>query len=265
MRKGYFKEDNYKTPSDTPRMLFDKLMLGSRWAFIIKFVQLLFRDRKSAFEGKYDTKTWADSSHDIFKLMESCGGKFDIAGIQHLHNSDTPVVYICNHMSTLETVIFPGLLAPVKETTFIVKESLVRHKVFAPIMKARSPIVVERKDPRADFKAVMEQGKDMLSRGISVVIFPQSKRNLTFVPEEFNTLGVKLAKAAGAQVVPMAIKTDFWENGALLKDLGPIYRDRTIHIEFGEPFYIEGNGKKEHTKIIEFIQAKLESWQGGKG
>jgi 1-acyl-sn-glycerol-3-phosphate acyltransferase len=107
----------------------------------------------------------------------------------------------------------------------------------------------------------MKGGMDKLRSGISVIIFPQSTRSLDFKPEEFNSLGVKLAKKAGVQVVPVAIRTDFWGNGKYIKELGPIDRHKPIHIKFGEPFSISGNGREEHQKIIDFIKSSLEEWR----
>ena len=112
----------------------------------------------------------------------------------------------------------------------------------------------------AHLEAVMNGGTELLSKGSSIVIFPQSTRNLVFKPEEFNSIGVKLAKKAGVPVVPVAIKTDFWGNGRLIKELGPIDNKKTIHIKFGEPFMVTGNGKEENNRIISFIQESLEEW-----
>ena len=52
----------------------------------------------------------------------------------------------------------------------------------------------------------------------------------------------------------------FWKNGKLVKDIGGLKRDLFIHFKFGEPITIEGNGKKEHLVIIEFINRNLEKW-----
>jgi 1-acyl-sn-glycerol-3-phosphate acyltransferase len=121
---------------------------------------------------------------------------------------------------------------------------------------------VQRTDPRKDFQTVMNEGKNKLSKGISMVIFPQSTRRAEFVPGEFNKLGVKLARAAGIKVVPVAVKTDFWQNGRLVKDMGPIYRDRPIYIEFGESIDVHGSGKEENRLIMDFIASRLEKWGG---
>lgn len=163
-------------------------------------------------------------------------------------------------MSTLETMIFPGIIAPLRDVTFVVKESLVTHPLFGDVMKSRDPIIVRRTDPRKDFEAVMNGGVDLLSKGVSIIIFPQSTRSIEFNPEEFNSLGVKLAKKAGVEVVPVAIKTDFWGNGKWIKELGPIDSKKPIHIKFGEPFRVIGNGKEENQRIIRFIQSSLEEW-----
>ena len=221
----------------------------------------LVGNRRLAVAGKFDTNTWASRSMDIFKHVESCGGKFHIEGLENIDNTSEPVVFISNHMSILETMVFPGIIACRREVTFVVKQSLVSHPLFGPVMRARKPITVERKDPIADFKKVMNEGEENLKMGISVVIFPQSKRAIDFVPEHFNTLGIKLAKKAGAKIVPVAIKTDCWKNGSLVKDIGSIDRKLPIYMKFGKPMAVEGAGKSEHQKVIDFISGNLNNWQ----
>ncbi|MBN1107647.1 MAG: 1-acyl-sn-glycerol-3-phosphate acyltransferase, partial [Bacteroidales bacterium] len=170
-------------------------------------------------------------------------------------------VFICNHMSTLETMILPGLISPHRRVTFVVKESLVKHPLFGDVMKSRNPIIVGRTDPRKDLEAVMNGGMELLSKGISLVIFPQSTRSVVFRPEDFNSLGIKLAKKAGVKVVPVALKTDFWGNGSIIREVGPIDRHKPIFIKFGEPFSITGTGKEENQRIIDYIVSSLEEWQ----
>jgi len=128
-------------------------------------------------------------------------------------------------------------------------------------MKSRNPIVVGRSDPRKDLEAVMNGGVDLLKNGTSIVIFPQSTRSIEFKPEEFNSLGVKLARKADVDVVPIALKTDFWGNGKWIKELGPLDHNKHIHIKFGEPMHVTGNGKEENQKIIDFIKSSLKEWK----
>ncbi len=258
--ESFFTGSAYDTPEDHPRLLWDRLFLNTRWSFVGGYTREIFRSRAIALKGMYDRKAWAESSYRIFKLIEDCSGRFHLRGLDNLRFFQGPVVFISNHMSTLETFVFPCIIAPLMEVTFVVKDSLVRHPLFGPVMRARAPIIVKRNNPREDFQTVMTKGKEFLARGTSVVIFPQSTRSVEFIPEEFNSLGIKLARAAGVQVVPVAVKTDFWENGKYLKDVGPINRNRPIQMVFGKPFIIQGSGKDEHKRVVDFIIHNLEQW-----
>jgi 1-acyl-sn-glycerol-3-phosphate acyltransferase len=261
MKKGYFDGYNYDTPEKEHLTLKDRLLLNSRLYFTMKYAAIVLRTRKEALRKVYDTKAWTDSSFEILRFLETVGGKFHIRGMENITRSTGPVLFISNHMSTLETMIFPSIIGPLREVTFVVKESLVKHPLFGDVMRSRNPIVVGRTDPRKDFEAVMNGGVDLLSQGISIIIFHQSTRSLEFKPEEFNSLGVKLAKKADVDVVPVAILTDFWGNGKWIKELGPLDSSKPVHIKFGEPFRVSGNGKEENQRIIEFIKSSLEEWQ----
>jgi 1-acyl-sn-glycerol-3-phosphate acyltransferase len=263
--KNFLTEDSYHTDPGTPRLLLDKMAMGTRWSFIARYIPLVLESRRIAKAGKYDYDEWISSSLNIFRLIESCGGRFHLTGLDNIKDADGPVVFISNHMSTLETMIFPGIIAPKRKVTFVVKDTLIKHAIFGPTMRSREPIVVTRTDPRADFKTVIGEGKSKLEEGISVVIFPQSTRTVEFSPEEFSSLGVKLAKANNVSIIPVAIKTDFWGNAKFLKAFGPIDRSRPIHMHFGNPMKVTGTGKEEHTQIVDFILTHLKEWDHSKG
>ena len=256
----YIKANNYHTDDNHARSFFDKMSMGTPTYFVWGFFRILFRNRKLAKAGKFDTSSWANASLDVLKLIEACGGKFHIEGLDNISKSNDPVVIISNHMSMLESMIFPGLIASKREVTFVVKQSLTRHRLFGPVMRARNPIAVDRQDPIVDFKKVINDGFENLKNNVSVVIFPQSHRMVEFDPKQFNSLGIKLAIKAEVPVIPVAIKTDYWKNGKLLKDLGSLDRNLPIHIHFGEPFVVEGAGKKEHQMVIDFITDHLNKW-----
>jgi 1-acyl-sn-glycerol-3-phosphate acyltransferase len=261
MLKGNFDSDTYNTKEKERLSLKDKIFLDSRIYFTLKYASVVLRTRKAAIRKLYDTKAWTDSSFEVFKIIENVGGKFHISGMENITKSTRPVLFISNHMSTLETMIFPSIIGPLKEVTFVVKESLVKHPLFGDVMRSRNPIVVGRSDPRKDFEAVMNGGVELLSNGVSIIIFPQSTRNPKFKSEEFNSIGVKLARKADVEVIPIAIKTDFWGSGKRIKELGPLDHKKHIYIRFGEPMTVTGNGKKENQEIIDFIEASLEEWQ----
>ncbi|HLN20661.1 MAG TPA: lysophospholipid acyltransferase family protein [Bacteroidales bacterium] len=257
---GYFDSESYCTPSGR-KSLIDTILFKNRIYFTLKYAYIVLKTRKQAIKKVYDRQAWSDSSYFIFRFIEKSGGRFNITGMDNISKVPGPVLFISNHMSTLETMIFPCIIAPKREVTFVVKDSLVKHPLFGDVMRSRNPIVVERSDPRKDFEIVMTKGQELLSSGVSIIIFPQSTRSDNFDPAGFNTLGVKLARKAGVPVVPVAIKTDFWGNGKMLKELGPLDSKKTIHMRFGEPFNIAGNGREDNQKIIDFIQSSLDEWK----
>jgi 1-acyl-sn-glycerol-3-phosphate acyltransferase len=214
-------------------------------------------------KGKYTDETWVNNSYEIFKAIEGSGGRFNITGLNHLRpNSEQPLVIVSNHMSTLETVTIPCIIDPIRPITFVVKESLIDHYIFGPIMRAREPVTVKRKNPRDDLTTVLRKGEEMIEKGYSMVIFPQSTRSACFDRREFNSLGVKLASRAGVQVIPLAVKTDFWGNGNKIKEFGPIEPEKEIFMAFGEPMNARGNNRNVHKKITGFIESHLKEWGG---
>jgi 1-acyl-sn-glycerol-3-phosphate acyltransferase len=197
----------------------------------------------------------------VVKLLEKVGCNIEITGTENFKSINEPVVFIGNHMSTLETFILPCLIHPKKPVTFVVKKSLVEYPVFRHIMVARDPIVVSRDNPREDLKTVLNDGTEKLSKGVSVIVFPQTTRTPVFDSKQFNTIGIKLAKKAGVKVVPVALKTDAWTNGKLIKDFGKIYPERKVRFAFGKPMSITGRGDEEHEAVISFIKEHLKSWE----
>lgn len=250
--------DTYRT---APRHIsFAARLFPSAFFYWHAFL-VVFRASSLAKRGRYDTRAWCNSSLATLRALEQVGVQVEVSGIDYFRNLNGPCVFIGNHMSTLETFVLPVLISTFRESTFVVKQSLVEYPVFKYVMRARNPVTVGRSNPRDDLKAVMEGGVERLKAGTSIIIFPQTTRTSVFDPEAFNTIGVKLAKKAGVPVVPVALKTDAWGNGKLLKDYGTIDPGKKVHFAFGEPMQIQDRGTEEHARVIEFITAKLGEWE----
>jgi 1-acyl-sn-glycerol-3-phosphate acyltransferase len=249
--------DTYRT---SPRCLSWLAKALPSLIFYSDLLSIVVRGSRKAKHGRYDTADWSNSSFETLRALERIGVHLEITGMEHFKSLDSSCVFIGNHMSTLETFILPTIIAPFKETTFVVKQSLIDYPVFKHIMRARKPITVGRSNPRDDLTAVFEGGTEKLRSGSSIIIFPQTTRTATFEPEQFNTIGVKLAKKADVPVVPIALKTDAWGTGTFIKDFGWIDPRKRVRFAFGKPLRIAGRGNEEHQKIIEFIKGKLEEW-----
>lgn len=229
--------------------------------FYAKILGIVYRAARLAKKGLYDNRRWIESSLTSIRSLERVGGRFDVRGLEHVQGLSSPAVFVGNHMSILETFVLPCLIQPIRDVTFVVKQSLISYPLFGHVMRNRNPVVVGRENPREDLKTVLDEGQKRLETGISVVIFPQTTRSTEFDPGKFNSLGVKLARRCQVPAVPFALKTDAWGLGKRIKDFGPIRPEKTVHFRFGEPLTIRGSGKDEHHRVVEFIQTNLAEWR----
>ncbi len=229
--------------------------------FYTKFFSTVLRASAQARRSRYDDGAWGQSSLKVLRALESVGVRFEISGIEHVEQLETPCVVVGNHVSTMETTVLPAMIQPIRKVTFIVKSSLLTYPIFGHVMRSRDPIAVSQTNPRQDFKTVMDEGMDRLKRRISMVVFPQGARTDLFDPASFNTIGVKLAQRANVPVVPLALATGAWGNGKIIKDLGKIDPTKKVHFAFGQPMWIEGRGTDENRAIIDFITTKLQAWK----
>ena len=254
-----YVDNVYRTPSRTPSAA---ARAWPSFTFYFHTFLIVWRASALAKRGLYKTPEWCGSSLATLRALEQVGVNMEITGTDSFRALDGSCVFIANHMSTLETFVLPAIISQFKDATFVVKKSLVDYPVFKHVMRSRDPITVGRSNPRADLKAVLEGGAERLKAGRSIVIFPQTTRTPVFDPGSCNTIGVKLAKKAGVPVIPVALKTDAWSNGRILKDFGRILPSRSVHFAFGRPMRIKDRGNEEHAAIIEFISSKLKEWTG---
>ena len=256
----YFPDDSYTTPSgpSDPATPFASRLPTLFFAW--KAFGMVWRYGRLASAGKFPAEMWSASSFEVMQHLERCGIRFYMEGLSNIDAVDGPCVFIGNHMSTLETFVLPCLIQPRKNVTFVVKDSLVNYPLFGAILKSREPITVRHKSPREDFAAVMDQGCERLGRGMSVIVFPQGMRASSYDPAHFNSLGIKLAKKAGVPVLPLALRTDAWKPGRIIKDFGTLDPAKPVCFSFGQPMRIEGNGKSEHTAVCDFIARHWQQW-----
>ncbi|RKX90036.1 MAG: 1-acyl-sn-glycerol-3-phosphate acyltransferase [Spirochaetes bacterium] len=196
----------------------------------------------------------------VMRIVEKQGAHLSFKGLDLYPAEKGPYVFACNHMGTLEVNALPGLIASRTPMTFVVKDSLLRVPFFDQVLKRLKAIPVLRQNPGEDLKQVFCEGERLLSEGVSIILFPESTRQDVFSPRRFNSLAVKLAIRAEVQVIPVALRTDFWGAGKRIKEFGPLFPDRPVHISFGNPLTPQGRGKAEHQQILDFIADNLEEW-----
>ena len=231
-------------------------------SFYLNLIHIVIRASNKAKAGEYGDTGWIESSHEVLQQLEKVGVRVEITGIENVIAQSGPVVFIGNHMSMMETLVLPVMIQPIKPVTFVIKEDLLSYPVFQHVMRSRNPIAVSRTNPRQDLKVVLTEGQERLQKGISVIVFPQTTRSHLFSSEQMSSIGVKLAKKADVPVIPLALKTDCWQNGRWIKDFGRLDVAKTAHFAFGRPIAkVLGKGDEEQALVNAFIAGELQNWE----
>ncbi len=243
----------------TDRSKIKSSFIGRR-LFYPRLINVVYQSNRMTKKYLYNRYNWVASSLYTIRAMEKAGIDIHVEGLNNIGKFDGPAVFVGNHMSTLETLALPTFIQPIKSVVYVIKEELTRYPFFGPVAKARHPILVGRANPREDLQVVLNEGSERLNEGRSIIIFPQKTRSNYFDASSFNSLGVKLAKRNDVYVVPLALLTDAWTNGKMVKEYGPLDPSKKVHFAFGEPFKVETGGSKENQVVIDFIQKKLKEW-----
>jgi len=250
----------YETPPEnrSSRPVSGSSVNSARYAFTI--ISIVSRCAWNTLRGKFDYDRWAEICMSSVIFAEKMGASITFDGFEQRAAYPGPVVYVSNHMSTLETMVFPTTLTSFGKLAIILKKSLDTFPFVGAAARAVGSIAVTRKNAREDLVTVLEQGALRLASGSSVLLFPQGTRQSVFEAKRFNSLGAKLAERAKVPVVPLAVKTDFLQTGTWIKDFGPVDPSKPIRFACGPVIPTEQGAKKAHEQSIVFIEGKLREW-----
>ena len=251
----------YETPPESrPKRPARKSAIHSIWCAKIIALDIIGRICWCHLRGGLTYEKWADACMASLNFAERLGSIVTFKGFEQRAAHDGPVVYVSNHMSTFETMVYPAALTTFGKIAIILKKNLTDIPVVGPTARSVGCIAVTRKNARDDLKTVLEKGAASIANGLSVLIFPQGTRQSVFESKCFNSLGAKLAERANVPLVPLAVQSDFLETGKWIRDFGPVDPARPIRFACG-PVLMPGQGaKKMHEQSIAFIAATLAAW-----
>lgn len=159
-----------------------------------------------------------------------CGMKYEIIGKENIPNE--PVVFMVKHQSAWETTALSGILPPI---CFVVKAELLKLPIYGWGIRLLRYIPIQREASVKAFKQVLQEGKDRIQRGLSIVVFPEGTRVRPGEHPEFHKSGASLAKSARAKIVPIALNTgSVWRRNSFGKKPG------LIKVVIGKPIETQG-------------------------
>jgi 1-acyl-sn-glycerol-3-phosphate acyltransferase len=129
------------------------------------------------------------------------GLRLDIGGTQHIPRQGGALL-VSNHISYLDFV-FAGFAArPAgRLVRFMAKESVFRHKVSGPLMRAMKHIPVDREQGAQAYRHALRA----LRSGEIIGVFPEATISESFTLKSFKTGAARLAMEAGVPLLPMAV------------------------------------------------------------
>lgn len=208
---------------------------------------------------------WARFCFSTVTTAEKLGMDVMVEGFQNLAAKKGPVVFLCNHMSTIETILLPPILLAYGPFSYVAKASLSHLPFLGKAAINTGMVPIGRKSPREDLVNMLRIGTERIGSGQSFLIFPQGTREKVFSRKVYSSIGAKLAEKAGCGIVPIVVDTRCQptrEKGLLkkvLKDFGPVDTSYPIRCCCG-PVIPAAKAKVMHEAAFDWMAQKLEDW-----
>jgi 1-acyl-sn-glycerol-3-phosphate acyltransferase len=178
----------------------------------------------------------------------TCNIHYKVIGQENIPNH--PSIVLAKHQSAWETIALQAIFPP---QIWVLKRELLWIPILGWAFAALESIAIDRSAGRESLKKMVAQGKDRLSRGLWVVVFPEGTRVAYGEKGKYHMGGALLATHTQSTVLPVAHNAGlFWPKNSFLKYPG------TITVSIGKP--IESAGMKAdalNTMVETWIEAEI--------
>lgn len=215
--------------------------------------------------GRLTTDKWAHFCFSSVTGAERLGMSVHFEGWKNREAYKGPVVYLCNHMSTTETILLPPVLLTYGPFKVVAKQSLSKLPFLAKAAAHMGVVPIGRKSPREDLVNMLRVSEERIREGDSFLIFPQGTRQPVFSPRKVSSIGAKIAEKSGCPIVPIVVDTRCQgtrERGLLrkvFKDFGPVDTSYDIRCCCG-PLIMPDKSKVMHEKTVAWMLEQHRRW-----
>ncbi|MCX7157201.1 MAG: lysophospholipid acyltransferase family protein [Rhodocyclales bacterium] len=127
-------------------------------------------------------------------------------------------IVLAKHQSAWETFMLQEVF---KDTVFVWRKEIKYLPFFGWALASIPMIETDRNASRSSLKRLVDQGRDRLDKGYTVIIFPEGTRSQPGSKNRYKIGGAHLAVETGTPVVPVALNSgEFWGRNALFKRTG---------------------------------------------
>jgi 1-acyl-sn-glycerol-3-phosphate acyltransferase len=147
-----------------------------------------------------------------------CGIRYRVLGAENIPRE--PCIILSKHQSAWETLAFQVILPP---HVWVLKRELLWVPFFGWGLAMLSPIAIDRRAGARALRQTLEQGRERLRQGFSIVIFPEGTRIAPGAHGVYHAGGAWLAVKTAAAALPIAHNAgECWRRNAFLKYPGLI-------------------------------------------
>lgn len=175
-----------------------------------------------------------------------------VTGMENLPQGESEgAILLVKHQSTYETFLMPTIMP--HPLAYVFKKELLYVPFFGWAIGRLDMIHIDRSQRAQAFNKVVEQGKDLLAKGIWIIMFPEGTRIERGQKGTYKTGGTRLAIDTGAPVVPIAVTSaKVWSRKAFVK------RPGVVDVSIGKPISSVGREPEELMREVEdWIEAEM--------
>ena len=180
------------------------------------------------------------------------GIEYRIQGQDNLPLGETsPAILLVKHQSTYETFLMPVIMP--HPLAYVFKKELLFIPFFGWAIGRLDMVHIDRSQRARAFAKVVEQGRQLLAKGVWVIMFPEGTRIPRGQAGQYKSGGARLAIATDTPVVPIAVSSaKCWPRRAFVKFPG------VVDVSIGRPIASTGRDADDLIREVEhWIEAEM--------
>ncbi len=151
------------------------------------------------FWGYYPGRWWGWLIVKVFLLPVKVEGKSNI-------ERDKSYVFVANHQGAFDIFLIYGFLG--RNIRWMMKHQIQKIPFVGAACRASHQVMIDKRGPKR-IKASYDQAREILSKGVSLMVFPEGARTFTGHMGHFTRGAFLLADELQLPVVPITINGSF--------------------------------------------------------
>ncbi|MBV43052.1 MAG: hypothetical protein CL834_08465 [Crocinitomicaceae bacterium] len=161
-------------------------------------------------------------------------------------------IVICNHASQIDINVCAKVIP--RPIVYLAKASLRKVPILGLLNERVGTVFIDRSNPNAA-KVSVDNLLHSLSKGISVIVYPEGTRSTDGELNAFKKGAFYLAAGAKVPVIPMHVHG----TRKVLPKGGWLLRPNSVHVRFGEPIHPDSPSADDITRMTKTAYESVSS------